>query len=221
MTTLLRRSLLIILCTVLAALSGEVWAQTGATPAQPDKTIRKVVRKKMARKAARRRTARKAARRVTPKRRTVKPQPVTRVVPPVAARPAPTPVVVDAPPTVAVEQVHEQVQYTFAGYSVAADGSPVRLWHSRAYTVRSPYAYLGRMPFGGEWRHVWLETAGTRLASAVIETPAETMPDIAQMMERFPDGGLGVVVAGWDEFAPPTEPAVEVVEFGEQPGGTR
>ncbi len=112
-------------------------------------------------------------------------------------------------------QVVESVAYEFAGYTATADGATVKLWYSHAYTVRSPYAYLGRMPVGGREVHVWMETAGTLLASAVTEPAQEPLPDVARMMERFPDGGLGVVVAGWDDFAPPAEPAVEVVEFAE------
>ncbi len=112
-------------------------------------------------------------------------------------------------------QVVEDIAYEFAGYTATADGTTVKLWYSRAYTVRSPYAYMGRMPVGGREVHVWMETAGTLLASAVTESAQEPLPDVAQMMERFPDGGLGVVVAGWDDFAPPAEPAVEVVEFTE------
>jgi hypothetical protein len=112
-------------------------------------------------------------------------------------------------------QVVESIAYEFAGYSATADGATVKLWYSHAYTVRSPYAYLGRMPVGGREVHVWMETAGTLLASAVTEPAQEPLPDVARMMERFPDGGLGVVVAGWDDFAPPAEPAVEVVEFTE------
>ena len=111
--------------------------------------------------------------------------------------------------------VAESVTYEFAGYSATADGATIKLWYSHAYTVRSPYAYLGRMPVGGREVHVWMETAGTLLASAVTEPAQEPLPDVARMMERFPDGGLGVVVAGWDDFAPPAEPAVEVVEFTE------
>ncbi|QUW01693.1 hypothetical protein J8C02_12430 [Chloracidobacterium sp. MS 40/45] len=112
-------------------------------------------------------------------------------------------------------QVVESVAYEFAGYTATADGATVKLWYSHAYTVRSPYAYLGRMPVGGREVHVWMETAGTLLASAVTGSAQEPLPDVARMMERFPDGGLGVVVAGWDDFAPPAEPAVEVVEFTE------
>ncbi len=112
-------------------------------------------------------------------------------------------------------RVVESVAYKFAGYTATADGATVKLWYSDAYTVRSPYAYLGRMPVGGREVHVWMETAGTLLASAVTESAQEPLPDVARMMERFPDGGLGVVVAGWDDFAPPAEPAVEVVEFTE------
>ncbi len=112
-------------------------------------------------------------------------------------------------------QVVESIAYEFAGYTATADGATVKLWYSHAYTVRSPYAYLGRMPVGGREVHVWMETTGTLLASAVTESAQETLPDVARMMERFPDGGLGVVVAGWDDFAPPAEPAVEVVEFTE------
>jgi len=138
----------------------------------------------------------------------------------VVSRTTQKPASVDVTPTVppAVEnvtQVVESVAYEFAGYSATADGATVKLWYSHAYTIRSPYAYLGRMPIGGREVHVWMETAGTLLASAVTESAPEPLPDIAQMMERFPDGGLGVVVAGWDEFAPPAEPAVEVVEFTE------
>ncbi|MGQ9897426.1 MAG: hypothetical protein ACUVR8_07745 [Acidobacteriota bacterium] len=115
----------------------------------------------------------------------------------------------------------EQVQYAFAGYVATEAGTPARMWRSREYTVHSSYAYLGRMKFGETWEHVWMETAGNLLAGAVTETSAEQMPAVAQMMERFPDGGLGVVVAGWDDFAPPAEAAVEVVEFGPgQPGIT-
>jgi hypothetical protein len=121
-----------------------------------------------------------------------------------------------APPADATAtQVVESIAYEFAGYSATADGATVKLWYSHAYTVRSPYAYLGRMPVGGREVHVWMETAGTLLASAVTEPAQEPLPDVARMMERFPDGGLGVVVAGWDDFAPPAEPAVEVVEFTE------
>ena len=121
-----------------------------------------------------------------------------------------------APPADATAtQVVESIAYEFAGYSATADGATVKLWYSHAYTVRSPYAYLGRMPVGGREVHVWMETAGTLLASAVTEPAQEPLPDVARMMERFPDGGLGVVVAGWDDFAPPVEPAVEVVEFTE------
>jgi hypothetical protein len=38
---------------------------------------------------------------------------------------------------------------------------------------------------------------------------------VARMMERFPDGGWGWWWPGWNDFAPPAEPAVEVVEFTE------
>ncbi|OYT69456.1 MAG: hypothetical protein CFK52_13650 [Chloracidobacterium sp. CP2_5A] len=227
MTTLLRRSLLAVILTLIALLSGEALAQNNSTPAPPDKLIKKATRKKIARKSARRRAARRVVRRGALKRRIVKPQLTTGVAPAVAPLGAPglgapgkaqSPADAPAALTIAVEQA----RYAFAGYIAAEDGSPIRVWHSREYTVRSPYAYLGRMKFGETWQHVWAETSGTLLASAVTETTAEPMPDIAQMMERFPDGGAGVVVAGWDDFPPPAEPSVEVVELGDaQPGLTR
>ena len=221
MTALLRRSLLVILLALLAALSGEALAHAGAPQAPADKAFKKVARKKqVARKSARRRLARQATRRGfkrLPKRHVVKPEATA----PAAIQKAAaltSPVAAGAPLTTTAEQA----QYVFAGYIAAADGAPVRVWHSREYTVRSPYAYLGRMKFGAEWQHVWVETSGTLLASAVTDAPSDPLPDIAQLMERFPDGGQGVVVAGWDDFAPPAEPSVEVVEFGDtQPGATR
>ncbi len=220
MTALLRRSLLVILLALLAALSGEALAHAGAPQAPADKAFKKVARKKqVARKSARRRLARQATRRGfkrLPKRHVVKPEVTTSAA--IQKTAPPSPVAAGAPLTTTVEQA----QYVFAGYIAAADGAPVRVWHSREYTVRSPYAYLGRMKFGAEWQHVWVETSGTLLASAVTDAPSDPLPDIAQLMERFPDGGQGVVVAGWDDFAPPAEPSVEVVEFGDtQPGATR
>lgn len=162
-------------------------------------------------------TARTAAKPVA-----VKPVAVKKAVKKAAVRPASVHITrtVDAAAAVLssvgeATQVAEHVAYEFAGYTVTADGAPVKMWYSEHYTVKSPYAYLGRMPVGAREVHVWMETAGTLLASAVTESAAEPLPDVAQMMERFPDGGLGVVVAGWDEFAPPAEPSVEVVEFTE------
>ncbi|QUV83245.1 hypothetical protein J8C01_15155 [Chloracidobacterium sp. D] len=141
----------------------------------------------------------------------------TAVVARTTRKPAAVDVVAPAvpPADATATQVVESIAYEFAGYTATADGATVKLWYSHAYTVRSPYAYLGRMPVGGREVHVWMETAGTLLASAVTEPAQEPLPDVARMMERFPDGGLGVVVAGWDDFAPPAEPAVEVVEFTE------
>ncbi len=138
----------------------------------------------------------------------------------VVARTTRKPAAMDVAPAVSsavgdVTRTVENVAYEFAGYTATADGATVKLWYSHAYTVRSPYAYLGRMPVDGREVHVWMETAGTLLASAVTDPAQEPLPDVARMMERFPDGGLGVVVAGWDDFAPPAEPAVEVVEFTE------
>ncbi|MCS7080491.1 MAG: hypothetical protein NZ585_10665 [Chloracidobacterium sp.] len=114
-----------------------------------------------------------------------------------------------------LEAVHvaEAVAYHFAGYTATADGATARLWYSRTYTVKSAYAYVGRMKLNGEEVHVWMETAGNALASLVTEQSPEPLPDIAQMMERFPDGGLGVIIADPGDFAPPAEPAVEVVEW--------
>ncbi|OYT72667.1 MAG: hypothetical protein CFK52_04425 [Chloracidobacterium sp. CP2_5A] len=112
-------------------------------------------------------------------------------------------------------QVAEAVDYRLAGYTVTTDGAPARMWYSRDYTVKSPYAYMGQMEIDGQAVHVWMETTGNLLASAALERDAAPLPDIAALMERFPDGGLGVAIAGPDDFAPPSEPAVEVVEFTE------
>ncbi len=112
-------------------------------------------------------------------------------------------------------QVTETVAYQLAGYAVTTDGALARMWYSRDYTVKSPYAYVGQMRMDGEDVHVWMETTGNLLAGAIAEREAPPLPDIAALMERFPDGGLGVVIANPDDFAPPSEPAVEVVEFAE------
>ncbi len=150
----------------------------------------------------------------------VKPMAVVKAAQTAVVRTTRKPAAMDVAPAVSsavgdVTGTVENVAYEFAGYTATADGATVKLWYSHAYTVRSPYAYLGRMPVDGREVHVWMETAGTLLASAVTELAQEPLPDVARMMERFPDGGLGVVVAGWDDFAPPAEPAVEVVEFTE------
>ncbi|MFQ3589510.1 MAG: hypothetical protein SNJ67_04275 [Chloracidobacterium sp.] len=228
MTKFFRRSLLLLVLVLLSVLGGEAIAQTSVENPLPVSTVKKVTRKKATRKVARRRVARKSVRRAAPVKPSakqaarVKPtvKPYSASVAPLST-PATSDVVLTADSTPLTTTV-DQVRYTLAGYMAAEDGSPVRVWHSREYTVRSPYAYLGRMKFGDTWQHVWMETSGTLLASAVTNTHTETLPEIAQMMERFPDGGQGVVVAGWDDFAPPVEPSVEVVEFGDtQPGVTR
>ncbi len=112
-------------------------------------------------------------------------------------------------------QTAESVAYRLAGYTATADGATARVWYSSAYTVTSSYAYIGQMKVDGEELYVWLETDGTVLAGQVTEQQAASLPDIAHLMERFPDGGLGVVVADPDDFRPLTEPAVEVVEWTE------
>ncbi|QUW04328.1 hypothetical protein J8C06_14945 [Chloracidobacterium validum] len=109
--------------------------------------------------------------------------------------------------------VVEATTYQFAGYTATSDGATARMWYSRTYTVKSPYAYVGQMNIDGADVHVWMETTGTLLAGAVTESASEPLPSVAHLMERFPDGGLGVVIASPDDFAPPVEPAVEVVEF--------
>jgi ketosteroid isomerase-like protein len=228
---LFRRTLLILLV-LLAVLSVDALAQTGSGSVLPTGTVKKtsgkVSGKKTVRKKVRRRMMRNGGRKAV-RKATFGSQPVARI----RSGKTPTGVAVATPKvTTALAAAHltgeaptattEQVQYDLAGYVATADGTPARMWRSREYTVHSPYAYLGRMKFGETWEHVWVETTGNLLASAVTEASAEPMPDIARMMERFPDGGLGVVVAGWDDFAPPAEPSVEVVEFGDhQPGVTR
>ncbi len=240
MIALFRRTFFILLV-LLAVLSVDALAQTKSGSALPtgtvEKTSGKVSGKKTVRKKVRRRMVRNGGRKAIRKairKAPFRSQPVARIL----TDKAPTGKVLGgvtvAMPNATTAPVAkhlaggasvattEQVQYVLAGYVATEDGTPARMWRSREYTVHSPYAYLGRMKFGESWEHVWVETTGNLLASAVTEASAEPMPDIARMMERFPDGGLGVVVAGWDEFAPPAEPAVEVVEFGDQqPGITR
>jgi hypothetical protein len=235
-TVLLRRTFFALLV-LLAVLSADTLAQTNSRVALPTKTEKKVSSKKTVRKTARKKARRRMVRRAgqkaarkAPFRTQLHAQPVFQTL---TGRKTSGNVAMAAPKnTTAPATAHlagelptamtKQVQYVFAGYVANDDGTPARMWRSREYTVHSPYAYLGRMKFGETWEHVWVETTGNLLASAVTEASAEPMPDIARMMERFPDGGLGVVIAGWDEFAPPAEPAVEVVEFGDhQPGITR
>ncbi len=231
MIALFRRTCFILLV-LLAVLSVNALAQTKSGSALPTGTVKKasgkVSGRKMVRKKVRRRMVRNGGRKAV-RKAPFRSQPVARILtgkamsrvavatPNAVTVPVAEPAVGGAPTATA-----GQVQYAFAGYVATDDGTPARMWRSREYTVHSPYAYLGRMKFGETWEHVWVETTGNLLASAVTEASAEPMPDIARMMERFPDGGLGVVVAGWDDFAPPAEPAVEVVEFGDQqPGITR
>ncbi len=234
MIALFRRTFFILLV-LLAVLSVDALAQTGSGATFPTGTVKKVsgkktARKKTVRKKVRRRMARRPIRKAV-RKAPFRSQPVARIL----TDKAPTGKVLGgftvAMPNTTTALVAkqlaggasvattEQVQYVLAGYVATEDGTPARMWRSREYTVHSPYAYLGRMKFGESWEHVWLETTGNLLASAVTEASADPLPDIARMMERFPDGGLGVVVAGWDEFAPPAEPAVEVVEFGDQQPG--
>lgn len=235
MIALFRRTCLM-LFVLLAMVSMDALAQSGAQPDLPTGTIKKVSSKKMAkrmtRKKVRRRMAHKPGRktvRKTVRKAAFRSKQVTgnltgntrtgvAVPTPKAAIPPAAEHLAGSVSAV----MTEPVQYVFAGYVATADGTPARMWRSREYTVHSAYAYLGRMKFGETWEHVWVETTGNLLASAVTETSSEPMPDIAQMMERFPDGGQGVVVAGWDDFPPPAEPSVEVVEFADnQPGMTR
>ncbi|QUV99415.1 hypothetical protein J8C02_08260 [Chloracidobacterium sp. MS 40/45] len=224
---LFRRTCFILLV-LLSVLSVDALAQTGSGVTVPAGTVKKVSGKKTVRKKVRRRMARNGGRKAV-RKASFRSQPVARIrsgKTPVSFAVA-TPKATTAPAVVhltgeAPTATTEHVQYAFAGYVATDDGTPARMWRSREYTVHSPYAYLGRMKFGETWEHVWVETTGNLLASAVTEASSEPMPDIARMMERFPDGGLGVVVAGWDDFAPPAEPSVEVVEFGDhQPGVTR
>ncbi len=235
MIALFRRTCFILLV-LLAVLGVDALAQTGSDSASSTgtvkkisgkvsgkKTVRKKVRRRMVRNGGRkavRKAVRKASFRSQPVAQTRSgktPMSLAVATPKATTAPAAAHLTGEAP-TVTTEQV----QYELAGYVATEDGTPARMWRSREYTVHSPYAYLGRMKFGETWEHVWVETTGNLLASAVMEASSEPMPDIARMMERFPDGGLGVVVAGWDDFAPPAEPAVEVVEFGDpQPGVTR
>ncbi len=231
MIALFRRTCFILLV-LLAVLSVDALAQTSAGATFPAGTVKKVSGKKTVRKKVRRRMVRNGGRKAVRKavrKASFRSQPVaqTRSGKTPASLAVATPKAATAPAAAhltgeAPTATTEQVQYAFAGYVATDDGMPARMWRSREYTVHSPYAYLGRMKFGETWEHVWMETTGNLLASAVTEASAEPMPDIARMMERFPDGGLGVVVAGWDDFAPPAEPSVEVVEFGDhQPGVTR
>ncbi len=233
---LFRRTCFILLV-LLAVLSVDALAQTGSGPTFPAGTVKQVSGKKTVRKTVRKKVRRRMVRnggRKAVRKAPFRSQPVARTLPgktpagvAVATPAGATPKVTTAPAAAhltggAPTATTEQVQYELAGYVATADGTPARMWRSREYTVHSPYAYVGRMKFGENWEHVWVETTGNLLASAVTEASSEPMPDIARMMERFPDGGLGVVVAGWDDFAPPAEPSVEVVEFGDhQPGITR
>ncbi len=228
MIALFRRTFFILLV-LLAVVSVDALAQTGSDSASSTGTVKKtsgkVSGKKTVRKKVRRRMVRNGGRKAV-RKAPFRSQPVARIrsgktpaslavaTPKAATAPAAAHLTGEAPTATT-----EQVQYALAGYVATDDGPPARMWRSREYTVHSPYAYLGRMKFGETWEHVWVETTGNLLASAVTEASSEPMPDIARMMERFPDGGLGVVVAGWDEFAPPAEPAVEVVEFGDQQPG--
>lgn len=202
-----------------AAFAGE-WPSAGETAQAPRASAVNAARCGARRKARRMKVSAMGRRRVI-KRRVVKHQATRRTARTQTTARETTPPRNETvttklnPAAPGVVRAAETVTYASAGYTATADGATVRMWYSRAYTVDSPYAYVGRMKLDGEEVHVWMETAGNALASLVTEHDASQLPNVAQMMERFPDGGLGVVVAGPDDFAPPTEPAVEVVEWTE------
>jgi hypothetical protein len=91
--------------------------------------------------------------------------------------------------------VSATVAFEFAGLVAQPDGSNAKLWHSREFTTDTRYAYVGKMKFGPEWVHVWMES----------EAPAETLvasvtePAVEEGTETFPDGGAGIVEVAADD----------------------
>ncbi len=95
-----------------------------------------------------------------------------------------------------IRPVSATVAFEFAGLVAQPDGSNAKLWHSREFTTDTKYAYVGKMKFGAEWVHVWMESeAPAELVAAV--TPTE--PAVEPEAEVFPDGGAGIVEVAADD----------------------
>ncbi len=99
----------------------------------------------------------------------------------------------------AIRPVSATVAFEFVGLVAQADGSNAKLWHSREFTTDTKFAYVGKMKFGAEWVHVWMESdAPTEMVAEVIPTE----PAVEAGEETFPDGGAGIVeVAANDPLA--------------------
>ncbi len=92
--------------------------------------------------------------------------------------------------------VSATVAFEFVGLVAQADGSNAKLWHSREFTTDTKYAYVGKMKFGAEWVHVWMESdAPTEMVAEALPTE----PAVEAGEETFPDGGAGIVEIAADD----------------------
>ena len=95
-----------------------------------------------------------------------------------------------------IRPVSATVAFEFAGLVAQPDGSNAKLWHSREFTTDTKFAYVGKMKFGAEWVHVWMEAeAPAELVASV--TPTEQAVEAGT--EVFPDGGAGIVEISADD----------------------
>jgi hypothetical protein len=92
--------------------------------------------------------------------------------------------------------VSATVAFEFVGLVAQADGSNAKLWHSREFTTDTKYAYVGKMKFGVEWVHVWMESdAPTEMIAEALPTE----PAVEAGEGTFPDGGAGIVEVAADD----------------------
>jgi hypothetical protein len=95
-----------------------------------------------------------------------------------------------------VRPVSATVAFEFAGLVAQPDGSNAKLWHSREFTTDTKYAYVGKMKFGAEWVHVWMES---EVPAALVASVTPTEPAVEEGTETFPDGGAGIVEVAADD----------------------
>ncbi len=113
--------------------------------------------------------------------------------------------------------VSATVAFEFAGLVAQPDGSNAKLWHSREFTADTKFAYVGKMKFGAEWVHVWMES---EVPAALVASVTPTEPAVEEGTETFPDGGAGIVeVAADDPLVTAAREANDAAQQGQEVQG--
>jgi hypothetical protein len=166
----------------------ESFAKESPAPGVKTVAAKRTMKKKRARKYRRHvrkhvRYGKRAVKKVNTPAKTVKAQPVARKTS-------------DFNTTV-IRPVSATVAFEFAGLVAQPDGSNAKLWHSREFTTDTKYAYVGKMKFGAEWVHVWMESEAP--AETLVASVTPTEPAVEEGTEVFPDGGAGIVEVAADD----------------------